>query len=203
MAGFNELQVGRFNRLVQKLLSMKGRAALNTLSPELSAHLPLFHGAENRYLEAWDRFGVGLLAAPIAAVNGGAQLRNPTGSNVIAVVEKVGVAESLADTGLFLSIGALTADLTTQIVQPFDSRGRTAATCIASSGTNIANLGAGTGIVQTKTVAGTPIDLIVTDIQEIPLLPGQGLRVASTVQNVNINVSFWWRERFLEDSERA
>src|SRR5712691_6286187 len=88
MAGYNELQVGRYNRLAQKIFSIKGGAALESLMPELGLTMSVFNGAENRYLESWDRFG---LAASIGAqgvgLNSILQITNPTGSNVVAIIE--------------------------------------------------------------------------------------------------------------------
>jgi len=49
----------------------------------------------------------------------------------------------------------------------------------------------------------TPFDFIGTDIQEITLLPGDALQVEDTVVNQQVVVSFIWRERLLEESERT
>ncbi len=97
MARFNEILVGRYNRMVQKLLSMKGTATLVTFSDEAMAVLPLFYGAENRYLEGWDRFGVAVGTAAGAAGNRTVwRLRNPTNSNVVTVVEKILIPSALS-----------------------------------------------------------------------------------------------------------
>src|SRR6266851_4747570 len=57
MARFNEILVGRYNRSLQKLLSMKGQAVMPQLASELQPTFSFFSGAENRYLESWERFG--------------------------------------------------------------------------------------------------------------------------------------------------
>src|SRR6516225_4576312 len=88
MAIFNELQAGRFNRGLQKLTGIKGRASVRQLGTEI---LPVFSmplGNEFRYLEGWNRFGLGFLVAGVAANLSGLRFRNPAGSNVIAVIEK-------------------------------------------------------------------------------------------------------------------
>ena len=67
MARFNEILVGRYNRLIQKLFGMKGDAALFQFSTEMMAVLPMFMGNENRYLESWTLFGLSLQQAAVAA----------------------------------------------------------------------------------------------------------------------------------------
>ncbi len=209
MAVYNEILVGRYNRLLQKLLSMKGPAAMNTLAPEMMAVLALFHGVENRYLEGWDRFatanvvaagGVGLLSA--------AQLRNPAGSNVIAVME--GVSVWSAGSGVTFSAPKLivqpsSADLTTINVltnSRLDARGRPQAALINSQ---TGNFGASPAQVAMErfSAVGTNTDYILFEEQEIPLLPGDRLIVLSDTGNQTLNCNFLWRERFLEESERA
>jgi hypothetical protein len=49
----------------------------------------------------------------------------------------------------------------------------------------------------------TNVDVIVFEDHEITLLPGDALDVANGVANQALGVTFWWRERFLEDSERT
>src|SRR5438034_3476406 len=88
MARFNEILVGRYNRFVQKLLSMKGDAPVPQLASEFQPIIPTFSGVENRYLEGWDRFSITLSQTAVAAQTNGLQFRNPAGSNVIAVFEK-------------------------------------------------------------------------------------------------------------------
>ncbi len=203
MARFNEILVGRYNRLVQKLFSMKGPASLVSLSDELGVVLPLFYGAEHRYLEGWDRFGVWQSQGPIAAQTSAIQLRNPAGSNVVGVVEKILVIPSLADQPQ-LSHGTQGADLATVDTATFarwDTRGRANPTLAFSRANNVA------GIANIKAQLGmaaqTSGDFIDTDIQEIPLLPGDAIRVVSVTLNETLSVAWWWRERFLEESERA
>jgi hypothetical protein len=46
------------------------------------------------------------------------------------------------------------------------------------------------------------VDLILDDHQEFPLTPGQGIEFENLSTNTGCTFAFWWRERFLEDSER-
>src|SRR5258708_33101896 len=89
MAKFNEILSGRFNRALQKLLSMKGGPPAGQLATEIGVQFPLPLGVEFRYLEQWERFGVVPLAAGVAAANIAIRLRNPPRSNMIAVWEKI------------------------------------------------------------------------------------------------------------------
>jgi hypothetical protein len=203
MAKFNEILVGRFNRCLQKLLSMKGPASMSQLAAELQPVFAFSNGVENRYLEGWDRYGVWQQIPGGAAVTSVIQLRNPASSNVIAVIEKISVVSTLADTPR-LQHGPQTADLTTVDVGSntrWDARGRKDPTCIFSRQTGAG--GPPTNKAQLGLAALTGGDFIVTDIQEIPLLPGDAASVTTTALNDTLAVTWWWRERFLEDSERT
>src|SRR5437667_10657224 len=89
----------------------------------------MFHGAENRYLEGWNRF---CAAATIAAGGAGnssvAQLTNLAGSNVIAVIEKILIVAGASDLFLIrqaLGTGNLPSIVTTV---PLDTRWCTSST---------------------------------------------------------------------------
>ena len=60
LAIFNEIENARYARMLQKLSGVKGNAPVRQLAGEVMAVLPIFNGAENRYLEGWNRFGQGL-----------------------------------------------------------------------------------------------------------------------------------------------
>ena len=203
MAVFNEIGIGRWNRFIQKITDIKGGPPARQLSSEIVFQHPIFHGAENRYLESWDRFGVGLTVGPTAAVVSGVRLTNPSGSNVIAVVEKILVTQQGAGAGFvnieYGQVGATLSQVAVSI--PMETRGRTAATCIPSF--NAAALSTLNVIAQISILANTPYECIADTIQEISLPPGASVQVdLNTLVNTPINVSYWWRERFLEPAER-
>lgn len=208
MARFNEILVGRYNRFIQKLLSMKGDASLFQFSSEMGAYLPLFSGVENRYLEAWDRYGNSSSQAGVAAVTSGIRLRNPAGSNVLAVIEKIFVhnAASAVDQPL-LQIGPATTDLsviTTMTGARMDSRCRPNPSLINSRSGAVSATNLTANLLQYAVNANTQnFDLLVFEEQEITMLPGDAVQVASNTVNTQMSVSFFWRERFLEESERA
>jgi hypothetical protein len=211
MAVFNEILVGRYNRFVQKHFAMKGRANLPTLSADLQMGVNFNNGAENRYLEAWDLFGVQAFMAAIAAQPGQLELRNPASSGVIAVVTRAAWVESIATvptgavlTTLQLTRGATTDQNTARVAVGWDQRSRPASTLLASfnSAAPAAVGGTTTGIGFGANVANVGIELIPPG-QEIPLSPGSALSIVSGNVNTASAGVLWWRERFLEESERT
>jgi hypothetical protein len=207
MARFNEILVGRYNRFLQKLLSMKGGPPAPQLASEIA---PTFEiespPAESRYLLGWDRFGIVILQPAVAAVVGGIRLRNPVGSNVIAVLEKVQVIGNAVTDQPALHNGAATTDLSLVVntaLSRVDARGRSNTGLIASrsnavSAPSLANIlfQAATGNTQVN------YDFILQPNQEIPILPGDAVQFTSSAANTACTVCILWRERLLEESER-
>lgn len=212
MARFNEILVGRYNRFLQKFLSMKGGPPAPQLASELSATWALFHGRENRYLEAWNtfaaRFGVNAVAAQDTVI----RFRNPVGSNVIAVVESMRAWFTVANTEYDYDFSptdqpALSA---TNTPASFDNRfqppgtGNNGAQCTISGSTNI---GAAGFVSFADLIKGLVNDLtdeyINFENQEIVLAPGSALQLRTLTLNVGVTFSIRWRERPLEESERT
>jgi hypothetical protein len=157
-----------------------------------------------RYLESWDRFGAYLnQPAGGAGTFASIRLRNPTGSNVIAVMEKILLVDGDAVADSYgMSLAAQTADLSTGVAltaNRFDNRGRSSPTLLASRQA----LGAA-GPANQLTVnilASTSYECILDSIHELTLLPGDAIQITNQVGNNTANVTFWWRERALEPSE--
>jgi len=209
VARFNEILVGRFNRALQKVTGIKGAASTPVLASEIVPSFPMFWGAENRYLESWNRFAIFSTVAAVAANVSICILRNPPGSNVVAVVEKILVSNANAaaqEHKIFLEYTASGGDLTPVAAKSLDFRtGAQASTCIFSAGNTAA--AAGTAILDCFVPPSQSFDFINTDIQEITLLPsgasGTRLIVGPAGTNLIASVSMIWRERFLEESERT
>jgi hypothetical protein len=204
MARFNEILVGRYNRLVQKLFSMKGGASLVTIADEMMPVLPFFHGVENRYLEGWDRFGFNVSVAGTVGNNSGVRIRNPSASNVIVVFEKLNVVPLTAADQPLLQIIGSAADLGTLVASAnsrLDTRGRNQFSLSFSKASPAAN--PGVFIDQLGVAIGTDGEFIISIQQELPLLPGDAYQISSNVLNQGLQVSARWRERFLEESERT
>lgn len=206
MALFNEILVGRFNRSLQKLFGIKGGATTPQLSTEIQPSVSFFWGAEMRYLEGWDRFGA-YINQPTGGAGQFAQIRfrNPANSNVIAVIEKYLLVDGDASSDSYgVTIAAQTADLTTSVAltaNRFDSRGRPNPTLVCSRNTTGVQP-AGNQLTVNMAVNGF-YEMILDSIHELTLLPGDAITVANNIANLTANVSMWWRERSLEESERT
>src|SRR5229473_5047766 len=100
MAVYNEILAGRFNRALQKLFGIKGPPAVPQLGGEIVPSVSMFYGVENRYLEAWERFGFQIVQAAVVGQAGSFRLRNPVNSGTIAVLEKITVWSGAAGAGL-------------------------------------------------------------------------------------------------------
>jgi hypothetical protein len=200
MARFNEILVGRFNRALQKFTGIKGEAPAPQLASEIMPVAPIPLGAEFRYLESWDRFFSYVLAPAGAAANSIVRLRNPVGQNVIAVLEKITVVNN--NQGVTAALGPFTADLAT-IVNPgrMDARGRFRSALILSTA---AGTPAGVATLWSSVPGANGVtEVIASDIQEIQLLPGDIFEAYGNGLNTAQAFVLWWRERYLEESERA
>jgi len=204
MAKFNEILVGRVNRGLQKLFGIKGEPPVPTLASEVMPVHQLFNGVENRFLESWERHGFTWFTPAVVGQNSGIRWRNPAGSNLIAVLENVEIGVSIADTLVSLRLGATGADLSssdTPGITRIDARGRKLTSMIMSHQSAAPGFGqmmGGFAILATQSK-----QYISNENQELTALPGDAIQIDTTVTNEVLAVSFIWRERFLEDSERA
>lgn len=205
MGRYNEIQVGRFNRLVQKLLSLKGPASLVSAEDVLAFHIPLFHGKENRYLEAWEIFaGVAIIPAQGVGNLSVLQLRNDITTNVIAVVESLmPFTSGAAATGTWFvrEVNVTQVALATAMVSTgLDTRARSNPVLEASFGT----VAAGGAVIKAFGFLqpSGPQEAIVNEDQQLILLPGTTLQIAFQTANQAAAIGIQWRERALEDSER-
>jgi hypothetical protein len=208
MAKYNEILTGRHNRFLQKLFSMKGGPPAPQLASEIQMVHPFFHGSENRYLEGWNRFGAVINLAAVAANQSGIRLRNPTGSNIVIVLEKLFL--SLQAGVQFLAVqGPAGTDLATVATSAglnFDTRGNPGCVGILSSQNNAVSVPALTSSQiywLINALAAISTDIILTDNQELTILPGVAHQWTVTNVNNALAMAIWWRERFLEDSERT
>lgn len=204
MAIENEILVGRFNRSLQKLFGMKGRPPTPQLSSEIMPVVMIPLGVEFRFLETWDRFANAQTVAAVAANNSVVRLRNPFGTNVIIVIEKIIFTSpaALNPTLQFESAGQ--ANFATVPVLAgigLDPRGKPNPT-LAISTQNTAAFDTGNTFFEGNTAGAGSLDAILTDDSEIPLLPNNSIILREKSVNTALRVSFMWRERQLEESER-
>jgi len=210
MAKFNEILAGRYNRFLQKLFGMKGGPPSAQLATEIGTTVSLFTGVENRWLEQWNRFACVSAQPATAAVASQIRIRNPKGSKVIAVIEKMTFSSSVTDNGAIL----------TQITGAVDFAGAPGNRCLDNRATTgaLTTLGpvlrvsnqqavlAATGgiITQWNSLVSTPQkELIVHEDQELTLLPDDAITFFGTTLNCQVVVVIWWRERAMEESEQT
>lgn len=143
---------------------------------------------------------------PQAGQFGVFRLRNPAGSNVIAVFESIAYSSALVDAALLLQLQTTNADMSVISLSPrasLDNRTRQLPTLIASRNDAV-TAAVSLGNRQGRAIAAnTSVEFILNDDQQIPLLPGDAIQLQAGVANQQFNSSFVWRERFLEDSERT
>ena len=200
MGVYNEIGIGRWNRFIQKITDIKGSPPARQLASEIVFQHPIFHGQENRWLESWDRFGIGATIGPIAAQQSGMRLTNPSGSNVIIVLEKASVTVGAA-TFANLEYGRVGAGLSNTLASiPMETRGRSASTGLLTF--NVAALSTLNIIEQVSILASTPYDFLQDTMHEISIPPGASVQIDENLVNTALSATFWWRERFLEPAER-
>lgn len=213
MARFNEILTGRYNRFLQKLLSMKGGPVAAQLGSEVSPVFPFFNGKENRFLEGWGTYWAAVAGIVGAAGNNPTfRMTNDFGSNTIAVIEKLLVGTVAADK-VDISfqnqqplVGGHVPDLS--LLPYFSIDGRPGASGV-SQGQGVLHLStstltntAGQLVQKRQTQAGIDVDIIWFEDQEIIMSPQSLLNIFSEALASTLFVSVMWRERYLEDSER-
>lgn len=200
MAKFNEILVGRYNKALTKIFSMKGQAPAPQLASEITPAISMFYGIEHRIPESWDIFGVANIVAGAVGQTSTFRFRNPTLSGMIAVFEKLTIASQTAAQEFDVSVGPTITDLTGFTSFPRDGRGRPASSILGSS--SIASQTALAGIIGRFRISTTDtLEVIQHDEQEIVITPGQGLQVQTSLVNSELMVTAFWRERTLEESE--
>jgi hypothetical protein len=202
MAGYNEILAARYNRFMQKLFTMKGSAVIPQLASDIQPAINVFSGAENRYLEMWNRYGSAVALPNVAAQTNGVQLRNPTGSNIIIVVESAWVGSTTAQRFAGgVALGAADLPLATAVGIKTDQRQQGNSVGVISTSNTTPS--AGSVIWSAFGSASQSIGWIFDENQEIVLTPGVSTILVGTTVNTDICVAFGWRERSLEESERT
>jgi hypothetical protein len=207
MAVFNEILVGRFNRALQKLTGIKGGPPVKQLATELMPVHMFNSGVENRVFEAWNMHSFTITFSASAANLNSVQLRNPVGSNVVVVFVKVACSGTTGGQSYILSSGPKTTDQGTIVPLPantnFDRRSGTGqrSMLIASDSQIAGPIVPAPDRAVAIIVANQTYDFIVDVCEEFPLLPGDAMAIRTGTVNTADNISFWWRERPLEESE--
>jgi hypothetical protein len=205
MAIFNEILVGRYNRGLQKLCAIKGSPPVRQLSGEVGATIEIENcPIELRYLFTVDSFMTSVTQVGVAGQFSTIKLRNPVNSNIIAIFEKISVISTLADSP---QVGMGTNQVDGATVVPIigsnnlDARsGRVSSLIFSTSG---AAAPPGQQLIATVGSGATVQDVIASSNQEIILSPGRSIQVQAQVANQQLIVTYKWRERLLEESERT
>jgi len=206
MAKYNEILVGRFNRALQKLMGMKGGPPAGQLSGDIQANIQFNSmGQDFRALEDWYRFGIFMQLGGSAAVQNQIRMRNPANSNRIIIFEKIVVNNSVATASTFdLETQTTNTDLGTIIPSTsnlsWDKRKNVGSGIIMSQQINALAL----SLIREEVLlpAGQPpYWFIRRDDEEIILSPGEAIQVRQQTVNQQLSVTWWWRERFFEESE--
>jgi hypothetical protein len=215
MARYNEILIGRWNRFAQKITGIKGPPPVPTLSSDVQLVHPFFHDNENRFIEGWGKFGFQAQIGAAAGQNPTFVMQNPVNSNVIVVVEKMTFADVSA-TAQGIKIG----------MAGVDTQGNPAGNGSGLDGRAYAGSPPGQGGTVTKSVttfrsasiagpattfifwqsavvANGVVEVILDDHQELVLAPSEEFVLFGTTFAATLVMSVWFRERFLEDSERA
>jgi hypothetical protein len=202
MARFNEILVGRYNRFLQRLLSMKGGPPSPQLASEIQPQMDLEAvPVELRFLLGWHLYHqtVQQLASP--ANTSGVQIRNPLTSGAVAVITSLQISVSAGETvDISQTFGGVTADLTNVFGgQRADSRAKLNPVLIPSSFAPVADLA---GLVFAATIViSNPYEFLNKEYDAIPMFPGHTLRIVGQAVNTDLRVHFKWRERPIEEGE--
>jgi hypothetical protein len=204
MALFNEILTGRHNRLLQKLFALKGAPPAPQLASEISISQPIFHGIENRFIESWNVYGCFGNVAPVAVTNSNFQMRNPLNSGLVAVIECLvfNAAAGAVDLQYGQGASSIIAGGVLLPTRSRDGRNKGASGIEVSTG-NINAGQVGQTLIRFGTQTSISIIFPLSADQQIVLSPGDSVRLQDTTQNDTMNVSALWRERALEESERA
>lgn len=208
MALFNEIQVGRFNRFAQKLLSMKGTPVVPTLSSDHVMTFTHLQGPEDWWLQGHNLYGAGISVTGLAANASRLELRNPATSNVVATIIRA-VLSNAAAADIYSMIyfqNATTDQPTILVMNSFDRRVKTQVSSLILSDNAGAALvapgGTQANVELVNAAINTPWPFLGNGHPGLPLLPGDALVLQNTNAAQQCNFTLTWRERPLEDSER-
>jgi hypothetical protein len=208
VAKYNEILVGRFNRFLQRFLSMKGDPPAPQLAGEITPQFQIddAQNMENRFPAGWRSYGLVLGQAAVAAQHSAIRIFNPIGSGVIGVIEKAtifSIAAVAADSPFISRLQGGVAFTTSVVGGLRDLRQGPSSGSTIQLATGSAVNSTGLGIWQTSYGAGAnvTVDAILNEHQELTLAPGDSYTFWSNIVNQALNGAWWWRERPLEEGE--
>lgn len=204
---YNEILAGRYNRGLQKLFQMKGGPPVPQLGSDISATIDVdtMLALENRILMSVRSFSRSATIPAGGAGNRSAyRLRNPSNSNVVAIIEKVSFWGTLADQPFLTRGPQPTTDYGTSDAGNNSIRdvrmGPINSVLVASSKNNDGTI-AGFAELEVAFGANGSADGILYENQEIVVGPNDQVSIFSNVLNQALNFTLMWRERAIEESE--
>jgi hypothetical protein len=203
MAIYNEILAARYSQLIFKLFSMKSPATKQVggeIMPVIEVdNLP----SELRLLANYRRWGIGVQLAASAANINLLQIRNPTGSNVLATMEKMTLGNAAAaEQSFFVVHKAFTTDQSgTQTPVPMDGRQAAGSSVCIVTSAQITSNPVGSSFWISAMAPNVSFDVILFEHQEITIAPGFAVQMFSGAVNVTSQFSIMWRERHTEPSE--
>jgi len=199
----NELQVGRFNAILTKLLSMKEGAPSPILAPEIIPTVVLENDRPEWAFLFGGRLGAaGLEQVAVALEFPAVQLFNPVGSGILMVVEHF---QFESTTGQQFRVGPTATPLATAPGGASGSRDLRGVSSITT--------GQVVGQIRSATSAlAFPTFYLIYDHLQNPFVmgelkfpfildPGKGMTVQGTAVASTMRMNCAWRERILEVSE--
>lgn len=192
----NEIQVGRYNAILHKLLAMQEGAPSPLLAPEIFPVIQLEHDRPEWAFLGGEKLCVGQISeAALVANYSYVYITNPVGSGTLVVIERI--LSSEADNTHYFGSGLGIAP--TAFGAQIDSRSGIFPTAIAST----AGFDSGTAVARPGSLLTFIWMLrgVAMDMFPVVLIPGAFLAIAGNVVNRGVNISFYWRERTLEPSE--
>jgi len=203
VAGTNEIQVGRLNGLLHKLLAMKEGSPSPTLAPEIVPAIilendrPEFHFAAGTTI-AMAGGDAGAVVGQVPQI----LITNPASSGVLTILEHVLLIKTAAT--VFAQLLPTSVGSGGQARNVRDSR--RPPVVVAGSHAGIATRVTGTNAaVSLITAAGyvmrAEVDTFQTDL-EIVLGPGTEILFEGSVGGIGLTMAFRWRERAIEPSEQ-
>jgi len=198
----NEIQVGRYNGLLHKLLDMKEGAPSPTLATDVFPILVLeAERPEWEFLKGDRLMGCAFNQPATGGVNSKVRIRNPAGSGALVVVTMCTISIG-QNNDVQYGFEATNSDLATTLSESIlDTR-------FAEGGTTFPT---GVGRVSRANTAGANSVNILEygmaarvsrrDHFKVVLSEGFSFNVRSTAVNVSLTGGWEWRERHLEPSE--
>lgn len=202
MAIPNEIQIGRYNAILHKLLGISEGAPAPSLAPDIFASIILESDRPEFHFLAGQRLAIGARseAAGGAGTYSGVALINPSGSNLVVVLTRVwnsvGTSRRVnirlgSDYSGFTTAGSLRALVDTR----FGVAATTKPAGLIGGQASASPAGPNVGGQYTFNNVGMQFDV------PIVLAPGTFVHFSDATANEAMYLNFAWRERVMEPSE--